>query len=363
MLTLPVGYARAIQSTGLTPLSKARLHVAPAARRRLACALALLLTLALTATGCGGGGASATLTASRSRRAPARSAKRAVVVRVAYRPLFSLSGAVQDPAIATLGQQRFALLGGIDAAGGSTAAVVLADPEAQLRTAVLPGPQHDAQAATLAGKVYVFGGGYLSELDHILSYDPGSGAVSAAGALPRPASDVAVTESGGSAYIVGGFDGSNWLDTILAWRPGASTRIVGHLPVGLRYAAVTAAGGDLLIIGGSTPSGVSDAVYRFDPAAGRVEQIARLADPITHASAAALNGTVYLVGGRGASTDAQTADVWAIDPLTGRVRRAGRLPQPLSDAGVAAVGGAIIVAGGRTPAGAQSAVGELIRVG
>jgi N-acetylneuraminic acid mutarotase len=259
-----------------------------------------------------------------------------------------------------VGGGRFALLGGLDAADGSTASVVLADLKAELRRGSLPGPQHDAQAAVLAGKVYVFGGGYLTELDHILSYDPGSDAVGPAGTLPTASSDVAVAASGGSAYVVGGFDGSAWLDTILAWRSGAPARVAARLPVGLRYAAAASVGRVLLILGGSTPSGASRAIYRFDPAAGTVQRIGQLAHPTTHAGAATLDGTVYLVGGRGDNTDAQTAAVWAIDPLTGRVRRAGQLPQPLSDAGVAAVGDAIIVAGGRSPAGTQSAVGELV---
>ena len=284
-------------------------------------------------------------------------------MRVTYRPLFSLPSAVQDPAIAPLASGRFVLLGGLDGAGSSTAAIVLADLAAPLRTTSLPGPQHDAQAATLAGRTYAFGGGYLSELDHIVSYDPRSNAVTAAGTLPRPASDVAVTESGGSAYIVGGFDGSNWLDWILAWRPGSAPRIVARLPVGLRYAAVAAAGRDLLIIGGSTPSGASNAIFRFDPTSGAVNEIGRLRSPVTHAGAAAVHDTVYLVGGRGESIDTPTAQVWAINPETGRLRLAGRLPQPLSDAGVTAVGDAIIVAGGHTAAGAQSAVGELVPAG
>ncbi len=319
-----------------------------------------MLSLGLSLGGCGGSASSGTSTARSVRRAAVRETSPKLISRVTYRPLYSLSSAVQDPAIATLAGDRFVLLGGIDSTGDSTAAVVLADREGPLGTAALPGPQHDAQAATLAGKVYVFGGGYLSELDHILRYDPATNAVTATGALPSAASDVAVTESGGSAYIVGGFDGSNWLDTILAWRPGGSPRVVARLPVGLRYAAVTTAGRDLLIIGGTTPSGTSDAIYRFDPGAGSVQRIGRLHSPISHAGAAALDGSVYLVGGRGEGLDSQTAQVWAIDPLTGKIRRAGLLPQPLSDVGVARVADAIVVAGGRTASGAQSAVGELV---
>ena len=213
-----------------------------------------------------------------------------------------------------------------------------------------------------SGQVYVFGGGQFSQYDHILRFDPASGSVTTAGSLPSAESDVAVTQLGGTAYIVGGFDGTNSLDTIVAWTPGGRARVVAHLPVALRYAAVASAGGALLIIGGSTPTGASDVVYRFDPASATVRQLGRMPQPITHAGAAAIGQTVYVVGGRGDSLDARSAAVWAIDPLTGRVRSAGRLPQPISDAGVVSLGNAIVVAGGKTAAGTQSGVGELVPV-
>jgi N-acetylneuraminic acid mutarotase len=74
--------------------------------------------------------------------------------------------------------------------------------------------------------------------------------------------------------------------------------------------------------------------------------------PLTHSSAATLNGTVYLLGGRGALQSTQTARILAIDPKTGQVRKAGRLPRAVSDAGAATVGGHILLAGGRDAAGA-----------
>ncbi len=331
--------------------------------------LAFAVALTLAGAGCGGATTGAGSghraagsdriagKASRAQPAPARP------VRLAYRSLFSLPAPLRDPASAGIGNGRFVLLGGLDAADTSSAEIDVATARGLRHSFTLPLAQHDAQGATLDGGVYVFGGGSLSELDHIVSFDPARGVISDAGSLPRAQSDVAVAELNGIAYIVGGFDGTNWLDTILAWRPGSPVRVAAHLPGGLRYSAVSVADGRLLIIGGSTPSGASAAIYRFDPRSGGVVQIGRLPHPITHAGAATLGSSVYLVGGRGDSLDAQTASVLAIDPLTGTVRGAGRLPQPLSDTGVLAVGDAIIVAGGQSPAGTVSGVGELVPSG
>ena len=77
--------------------------------------------------------------------------------------------------------------------------------------------------------------------------------------------------------------------------------------------------------------GTSDAVYRFDPASGRVAQIATLPVPVAHAPLVALGGSLYLIGGDGSDA------IWRIQP-GGRVTLAGRLPHPLANAAAVAVG-------------------------
>lgn len=167
----------------------------------------------------------------------------------------------------------------------------------------------------------MFGGGQLAQYDHILRYDPATGAVSQVGSLPTPASDVAVASLSGTAYVVGGYDGTNWLDTILAWRPGSSPRVVAHLPFGLRYAAIAPDGGNLIVAGGTTPSGLSDAILSFNPATGRVRRIGRLPIALTHASAAQVDGRVLVIGGRRQLAGDQTSLILAVDPDSGITRR------------------------------------------
>jgi hypothetical protein len=322
---------------------------------------ALALGLALAGAGCGGSSAQTSSTSSGkaqrandARHAPTR-------VRLAYRPLFALPAPLRDPASAPLSGGRFAFLGGLDAGDVSTSEVEVGNLKGVRSAATLALAQHDAQAATLGGKVYVFGGGSASELDHILSFDPASGAIHTVGTLPHAQSDVAVTERNGTAYVVGGYDGTSWLDTIIAWRPGSAPRVVAHLPIGLRYSSASVVGNGILVIGGSTPSGASNAIYRFDPGTGRVRRIGRLPHPVTHAGAATLGASVYLVGGRGDSLSSQTGTVLGIDPVTGRVHAAGRLPRALSDTGVVGLGNAIIVAGGLSSTGTvATGVGELV---
>jgi hypothetical protein len=94
------------------------------------------------------------------------------------------------------------------------------------------------------------------------------------------------------------------------------------------------------------PGQLRDAVYRFDPGTGALVWIGHRPVAVTHASAAALDGQVVVVGGRDALSGEQSDAILAIDPISGRVRGVGRPSTPLSNAAVAASGGRIIVAGG-----------------
>ena len=332
-------------------------------------ALPATLLVALAASSCGGSATSTSTpthrtaaSAGASQRADAHAAP-ARPATLVYRSRYQLPAPLKDPAFAGLGAARFALLGGLDSSEVSSAGIEVAGLHGVLHTATLPLAQHDAQATELGGVVYVFGGGSATELDHIVSFDPASGAVQAVGTLPHAQSDVAVTQTGGTAYVVGGYDGTNWLNTILAWRPGSPVRVAGQLPVGLRYSAATAVGGRVLVMGGSTPTSASDAIYSFDPATGQVRKLGRLPQPITHASAATLGSFAYLIGGRGNSLGSQTATVWSIDPRTGAVEVAGHLPEPLSDTASVPIGGTIVVAGGLAPTTTVAGVGQLVPAG
>ena len=253
------------------------------------------------------------VTPSAGHRAAVPSKATAAGVALTYRPLFDLAAPVQDPASAALGPSQFVLLGGLTAADTSTDAVTVAGLHSSAVRASLPNAQHDAQAATLGGRVYVFGGGQFTQYDHILTYDPHTNSIQTAGSLPRPASDVAVTGDGSTGYVIGGFDGINWLNPVLAVTPGDSPRILARLPVALRYAAAAAVGGYVLVAGGSTPTGLSDAIYRINPTTGAVSILGHLPAGVTHAGTGVIGSTMYLVGGRGEIVTDRSADVWAID--------------------------------------------------
>jgi DNA-binding beta-propeller fold protein YncE len=270
-----------------------------------------------------------------------------------------LAAAIEDPAAAAVAG-RVILAGGLTPQDTSSSSIVSVRGRLSQVIGQLPGPQHDAAAATLGRFMYAFGGGDgVRQLDHILRIDPLSGRVTTAGHLPAASSDSAAASIGGIAYIVGGYTGTRWLDTIVAFRPGANARVVAHVPTPLRYAAVTSVGGTLVIAGGSLVDGsASRAVYAFDPTRSRVVRIGQLPVATTHAAAASLGGLAYIIGGRGAAPGA-SAGIVSVDPATRRIRPAGALRTPRRDLAAVALGGTIAVAGGHDDQAVRDSLGSL----
>ena len=273
----------------------------------------------------------------------------------------TLPAPLEDPGAAVVGA-RIVLAGGLTASDTSTADVIVVRGATMHRVGSLLAGQHDAPAVALGGSVYVFGGGDgIHQLDHILRVSPGSGQVVAAGRLPAASSDSSAAVAGATAYVVGGYTGTSWLDTVVAFTPGRAARVVGHLPVGVRYAAVTAVGASLVIAGGTLPDGTaSRAVYLFDTRRHTTRRIASLAAATTHAAAATLGDTAFIIGGHGSVRGSMSAAVIAIRPATGQVSAAGHLKLARSDLAAVTLRKQIVIAGGMTAHGVTDRISALI---
>ncbi len=259
----------------------------------------------------------------------------------------SLPAPLQDPSSAVVGGKAL-LFGGLTAADTSTDQIVELDSTGGRIVGQLPSARHDTGAAAIGRYAYVFGGGDgISQLDQIVRFDPVTGSASVVGRLPAASSDSSAAVIGGTAYVVGGFTGTQWLDTIVAYRPGAGARVVARLPFAVRYAAVAAAGGQLVIAGGSLEDGsAGSAVFEFTPGKPAPVRIGTLPAGTTHATAAAIGSTVYVIGGREAAPGSATNRIVSVSIGSGKVAAAGALRSPRSDLASVALGGRIRVAGG-----------------
>jgi PQQ-like domain/Kelch motif len=250
------------------------------------------------------------------------------------------------------------VIGGLDAGESSVAGVFLLGRDGELRPAgALSGPLHDAAAATLGGRVLVFGGGTAESTDAVQELPAGIGSGQAestaavVGHLPRPRSDLSAVEVGGRAYVLGGYDGTELDSSVLATTDGAVFEHVADLPVPARYLAAAALGGRIFTFGGETGEGeATRAIQEVDPDRGSARVVGSLPHAISHAAAVVLGGAVYVVGGESAAGE-PTATTWRFDPGSGRLTRASPLPLAIAGAAVAPESATLV---GGTGAGGET---------
>jgi DNA-binding beta-propeller fold protein YncE len=324
-------------------------------------AAALIVLASVALAGCGAGRHSVTQTTPVARPSTAVKRAAAPIRRLVPTRAGTLASPIQDAAGARFGGGAV-LIGGLTPADVSSSAIVTATRAGSRAVGAIPQALHDSAAVTLGHDTYVFGGGTgTAQIDTILMVDPRTGAAQAVGHLPAGSSDQSAAAIGRTAYIVGGYTGTHWLDTIVAWSPGHTAHVVAHLPHTLRYAAVTAAGGRLLIAGGSLENGTaSRAVYAYTPTMRVVTAVASLPAPTTHAAAASIGNTAFVIGGRGAALDTPTDRIVAVDLRKHGVRVVGALPQPLSDLAAIGLGRSILLAGGHSATGTVASLTELV---
>jgi outer membrane protein assembly factor BamB len=248
------------------------------------------------------------------------------------------------------------IAGGLDANQSSSAGVFHLDPStgALTQTGTLTAPTHDAAAASIGGRLFVFGGGAQTTVDTVQSV-PATGSASVAGHLPRPRSDLAAVEVGTTVYLVGGYDGQAPTRDVLATTDGVTFHVAARLPVGVRYPAVSAIGNTIYVFGGEAAGAPSAAVQAVDTRTGSARVVGQLPEPRTEASAFSIGGALFIAGGRTAA--GPSSDILRFDPAHNRFARAGSLPAPVADAASAVVNDRAYLVGGE---GASAVAGVVI---
>lgn len=256
------------------------------------------------------------------------------------------------------------LFSGLDEQKRSRGDIVRIDPATGTATVIgqLPAIEHDAAGTTLAdGTVVMIGGGEQEVGTDAVVAITGLRAGEVIGHIAEARSDLSAVAVGDTAFVVGGYDGTSWISSVLASEDGVTWRSIADTDPAVRYGAVVADGGLVYVFGGRTATGQTDAVQAIDPATGTVRTVGRLPQPLGHASAFSLGGSIFVAGGRtGDTTTTATDEIWRFDAADGSLTAAGRLPYPVSDAAVAVVGDHAFLLGGEDEvATPQASVVEL----
>jgi hypothetical protein len=261
-----------------------------------------------------------------------------------------LHGATAAPAARGL-----LVIGGADQNDVSSNRVLQLDPSRRTMTSAgtLATPMHDAAAATIGGRTFVFGGGAATTFDTVQELTLGHTA-SEIGRLPDPASDLSAVSLADGVYVAGGYDGRAPVDSILHADTTGRVSRVARLVTPVRYAAIAAVGGRIYLFGGELGSGAdTDVIQEYDPATRRAIVVGHLAEPVAHASALVFRGTAFLLGGRrgGVASD----QILRFDPSRGAGVRAGRLPWAVFDAAAGVANRVGYLVGGIGAGGASMA--------
>ncbi|HEV3240139.1 MAG TPA: kelch repeat-containing protein [Casimicrobiaceae bacterium] len=245
-----------------------------------------------------------------------------------------------------------------------------------VKLAPFPEPAEELLGVGAAGKMYVFCGlaPLWKPIGLVYEYDPSTDKWTKKKPMPLLSHHVAFAEYRGRIYAFGGFvppasGPPAWAPINSAWEYDPATdawKALAPMPTG-RGAAVAAVVGDrIYVIGGATtPPGSREiavhparphvsvgVVEEYDPAANTWRERSSMPTPRNHATAGAVNGKIYVIGGRvgGAFISSGSSNVDVVeeyDPATdawGSAR--ARMPSARSAMASGVHGGRIYVSGG-----------------
>jgi N-acetylneuraminic acid mutarotase len=276
----------------------------------------------------------------------------------------------------------------------TTAAMAQLPTSPWKKAALFPEPDEELYGVACNGKMYVMGGwGEGKPRGANYEYDPAANKWTKKTSMPRPAHHAALASYNGKIYVSGGFvlpentqipTGGAWqpIENVWEYDPAAdSWRSLAPLPGKRGSAVAVEAGGKIYVIGGATtvegsneswtlssgaaasPQSVSPFITFFgaarvlatndvyDPATNKWEGRKPMAVPRNHIYAGAVNGKIYVIGGRTGSAFIMTATntnvVEAYDPATDTWSRPLQpMPTARSGGGYGTDGRRIYVAGG-----------------
>ena len=246
---------------------------------------------------------------------------------------------------------------------GATPAFQVYDPagDSWRSLAPMPEPRHHFGMAALDGRIYVSGGyrdlpfGADTARAEVWAYHIEADRWSEMADLPAPRAAHAMVALNGSLYVVGGVGPEP--ATVLAYdfKLERWSDLATPLPTLREHLTAVALDGRIYLIGGRwSGQGNLAAVEIFDPAAGTWSAGAGMPTRRGGLTASRLDGRIHVTGGEDLSTGDTYAAHDVYDPAADRW--AAEVPMPTARHGLAsgAIGGRWYVVGGGEQAGART---------
>jgi len=260
------------------------------------------------------------------------------------------------------------------------AASILVPPaaNAQLKwekLAPFPEPAEEILGAAANGKMYVFAGliPVWKPKGLVYEYDPATNQWTKKKPMALPSHHVAFTEYHGKIYAFGGFvyppsGPPAWVPIDNSWEydPANDTwKALAPMPIKRGSPVAVAVGTKIYVVGGAsllpgsteiavspnTPHMSVGNVEEYDPETNTWRERSPMPTPRNHAAIGAVNGKIYVIGGRvGAAFISHASDISVVeeyDPATDKWSAPrSRMPTTRSALGYGVYDGRIYVAGG-----------------
>lgn len=245
--------------------------------------------------------------------------------------------------------------GGGDGASAATPPPPL--PAGWVRLSDLPLGLAKFGAAALGGKIYLAGG--YDTRRGLLVYDIATDRWSTGPDMLQGSDNLALLAAGGKLYAIGG----EARTAVQVFDPVANSWTAGTASPAIRFASAAAElGGRLHLVGGWNYSNTASASVAthgvLDSATSAWAGAAPLATARNAAGAAAINGRIYVVGGRApgirATDQTPLASVEIYNPVTDSWAAGAALPAARGSLAVAALAGKLYAIGGEADGGTVS---------
>lgn len=220
-------------------------------------------------------------------------------------------------------------------------------------------PRRGAALCAHEGMLYLAGGWGpgATAMDTVEAYDPACDAWSPRPPLPTARGYAGAASLGGALYLFGGRQ--SWLMGSYASPANeaydaAADGWTARRDMGTRRLRPGAAvlGGRIYAVGGERglreAGRITDVAESYDPETDRWRRVARMLSPRTEMGTAALDGALYVAGGR-LPDDRTTSTVERYDPETDVWSPWVRLPAPTRELALAGTGEGLFRVGGQTP--------------
>ncbi len=233
------------------------------------------------------------------------------------------------------------------------------------QVAQMPRARHGFGAVEVAGRIYLVGGEDAAgtPISAVDVYDPADDSWTTAAPLPTPRSFAAITGLSNAGAVSGGYSGivvaggrllggaatavvEEYIVEDDAWRerrPLDAPRYSGAAVTIERPGTVDTVEAEAWFIGGQLPSGITDTAIYFTQSQDYVRTLAPAPAARFMHAAAALNGRIYLFGGRNFQEE---LSAWAFDPETETYAPLPDLPSYQNGLKAAAVGDYVYAIGG-----------------